>query len=118
MKTEASTIRGRFNRLAAQLAVSSITFAELAYGVEKSGRRQANVDTLQALIARLDVLPFHAKAAQHFGEIRAELERSGTPVGPFDMLIGAHARAEGLIVVTDNVREFERIPGLVVENWL
>lgn len=69
-------------------------------------------------MARLDVLPFGEKAARHYGQVRAELERAGTPCGPHDMQIGAHARSEGLIVVTNNIKEFVRMPGVRVENWV
>jgi tRNA(fMet)-specific endonuclease VapC len=108
----------RFNRLAEQLCMSSITLAELVYGVEKSSRRLENLQALEQFSARLEVLAFPAKAAAHFGQIRADVERLGKPVGPLDMLIGAHARAEGLIVVTNNEREFHRLPGVRVENWV
>ena len=111
-------LRETFNRLADQLCMSSITFAELCYGAEKSARRLENLQAVEHFSARLEVLPFAVKAAAHCGQIRAELERLGKPVGPFDMLIGAHARAEGLIVVTNNAREFARVPGLRVENWI
>jgi len=69
-------------------------------------------------VARLEVLPFADKAAAHYGQVRAELERAGTPCGSHDMQIGAHARSEGLIVVTNNVREFVGMPGVRAENWL
>lgn len=118
MKNEPATIRGRFNRMAEQLAISSVTLGELYFGVEKSGRRAENVDTLEELVARLDVLPFDRKAAAHFGQLRAELERIGKPVGAYDLMIGAQARAEGLIIVTNNMREFERMPGVRAENWV
>lgn len=110
-------LRERFNRLAEQLSISSITLGELYYGAEKSARRLANLQAVEHFIARLEVLSFSPKAAAHYGQVRAELERAGTPVGPHDMLIGAHARAEGLIVVTNNAREFRRMPGLRVETW-
>ena len=103
-------LRERFNRLAEQLCMSSITLAELVYGAEKQA--------IEQFIARLEVLAFPPKAAAHFGQISAEVERLGKPVRPFDMLIGAHARAEGLIVVTNNAREFRRLPGVRVENWV
>jgi tRNA(fMet)-specific endonuclease VapC len=110
-------LRERFNRLAEQLCMSSITLGELYYGAEKSSRRLENLQAIEQFSARLEVLPFSAKAAAHYGQIRAELERGGQPIGPHDMLIGAHARAEGLVVVTNNAREFQRVPGLRVENW-
>jgi len=69
-------------------------------------------------MARLDVLPFGDKAAAHYGQVRAELERAGAPCGPHDMQIGGHARSEGLIVVTNNMREFARMPGVRAENWV
>ena len=111
-------LRERFNRLAEQLCMSSITLAELVYGAEKSARRLENLQAVEQFSARLEVLPFPPKAAIHFGQIRADVERVGKPVGPLDMLVGAHARAEGLTVVTNNVREFRRLPGVRVENWV
>lgn len=107
----------KFNRLAEQLCISTITLGELHYGAEKSARRLENLQAIEHFAARLDVLPFGAKAAAHYGQIRAELKQAGTPVGALDMLIGAQARSEGLVVVTRNRREFDRITGLRVENW-
>ena len=118
MKNHPPALLQRFNLLAEQLCISSITLGELHYGVEKSARRQQNLDDLVRFTARLEVLPFAAEAAAHYGQLRVELERAGRPAGPFDMLIGAHARSEGLIVVTNNEREFARMPGLRVENWV
>lgn len=80
-------------------------------------RRVDNLTAIEHFVARLDVLPFAAKAAAHYGQVRAELERARTPCGPRDMQIGGHARSEGLIVVTNNLREFSRMPGIRVENW-
>ncbi len=117
MKNYPPKLRERFNRLAEQLCMSSITLGELCYGAEKSARRLENLQAVEHFCARLEVLSFPAKAAAHYGQMRAELERRGKPVGPHDMLIGAHARAEGLIVVTNNAREFRRMPGIRVENW-
>ena len=118
MKGYPQTVLGRFNRLAEQLCVSSITVAEPCYGAEKSARRNQAVEAIEQFIANLDVVPFSTKAAKHHGQLRAELERVGATAGAFDMLIAAHARSEGLIVVTRNTREFERMPGLRVENWV
>ena len=111
-------LRERFNRLAEQLCISSITLGELHYGAEKSARRLDNLQAIGNFTARLEVLAFSAKAAAHFGSLRAELERVGRPAGAYDTLIGAHARSEGLIVVTNNRREFDRMPGLRVEDWV
>ena len=118
MKAYPPSLRARFNALADQLCISSITLGELHYGAEKSARRVENLAAIQHFAARLDVLPFAAKAAAHYGQLRAELERAGTPCGPHDMQIGGHARSEGLIVVTNNMREFARMPGIRVENWV
>ena len=118
IKNYPAELRERFNRLAEQLCISSITLAELHYGAEKSGRRLHNLQAVEHFTARLEVLPFTAKAAAHYGQIRAELERAGTPCGPHDMQIGAHARSEGLTVVTNNMREFARMPGVRAENWI
>jgi tRNA(fMet)-specific endonuclease VapC len=108
----------RFDKLSQHICISTITLAEMHYGVERSARREANLDALAQFTARLDVLPFTAEAAAHYGQLRAELQRAGRPAGPLDMLIGAHARSEGLIVVTNNEREFARMPGIRVENWV
>lgn len=118
MKSRPFGLRERFDERTGQLCVSTITLGELHYGAEKSSRRDRNIEAIEAFIARLDVLPYSAKAAMHFGQLRADLTRKGTPVGPFDMLIGAHARSEGLVLVTNNTREFARMPGLRVENWV
>src|SRR5258708_33856389 len=118
IKNSPPQLRERFNRLAEQLCMSSITLAELVYGAEKSSRRLENLQVVEQFSARLEVLPFPPKAAIHFGQIRADVERLGNPVGPLDMLIGAHARAEGLIIATNNRRECQRLPGVRVENWV
>jgi tRNA(fMet)-specific endonuclease VapC len=118
MKTYPPGLRETFNALAEQLCISSITLGELSYGAEKSARRVENLTAIEHFVARLEVLPFGRKAAAHYGQVRAELERAGTPCGPHDMQIGGHARSEGLIVVTNNMREFTRMPGVRIENWL
>jgi tRNA(fMet)-specific endonuclease VapC len=118
MKNYPLGLREKFNALQDQLCISSITLGELFFGVEKSPRRVENLSALEQFVARIDVLPFEEKAAAHYGQIRAELARAGTPCGPHDMQIGGHARSEGLVVVTNNLREFVRMPGLRSENWL
>jgi tRNA(fMet)-specific endonuclease VapC len=117
IKNRPSQFRERFNALEGQLCISVITLSELNFGAENSERRWQNLVGIERFTSRLTVMPFLEKAASHYGQVRAELRRSGQPIGPFDMLIGAHARSEGLILVTNNTREFERIEGLRVENW-
>jgi tRNA(fMet)-specific endonuclease VapC len=107
----------RFNEQAGRMALSVITLAELLHGAEKSSQPAANLAVVEDFCSRLEVLPYGAKAAQHYGSIRAALERAGTPIGVDDLLISAHARSEGLTLVTNNVREFERVPALQLENW-
>ena len=98
------------------IGVSSITAAELAFGVEKSGSDRNRV-ALEAFFLSLDVAPFDAAAASAYGRIRADLERAGKPIGPLDLLIAAHAAALGVTLVTNNIREFGRVKGVSVVNW-
>ncbi len=117
IKNRSGALRGRFRDNAGRLAISSITLGELRFGAEKSEQVAANHDAIDDFVARLALLPFAEGAAAHYGAIRAALERQGAPSGHNDMLIGGHARSEGLIVVTNNRREFDRMPGVMVENW-
>lgn len=98
------------------VGVSSVTAAELEYGVAKTGSTR-NKAALAAFLLPLDVAPFDADAARAYGEVRAGLEKAGTPIGPLDMLIAAHALSLGCVLVTNNVREFRRVSGLDVEDW-
>ena len=107
-----------FNQHAGRMAISAITLAELMHGVEKSSNPPANLAVVEDFCSRLDVLPYGAKAAQHYGAIRAALEVRGQPIGVNDLHIAAHARSEGLTLVTNNLREFERVPALQMENWV
>jgi tRNA(fMet)-specific endonuclease VapC len=118
MKNYPADLREKFNTLAEQLCMSSITLGELHYGAEKSARRAENLTAIEHFVARLDVLSFGNKAAAHYGQVRAERERAGLPCGPHDMQIAGHARSEGLIVVTNNLREFARMPGVRAESWV
>lgn len=106
-----------FNRHANQLAISSVTLAELMHGVEKSQYYAKNLANVEAFAARLQVLDYGQKAAAHYGNIRATLEKKGKPIGANDLHIAAHARSEGLILVTNNEKEFIRVEGLRVQNW-
>ncbi|MCI5227027.1 MAG: tRNA(fMet)-specific endonuclease VapC [Candidatus Electrothrix sp. AX2] len=107
-----------FNRRASQMCISSITFAELMHGVEKSAKPEHNLRQVEDFPSRLEILEYGQKAAENYGDIRADLERIGKPIGVNDLHIAGHARSEGLIVVTNNLREFERVAGLRVEKWL
>ncbi|HEX9463054.1 MAG TPA: tRNA(fMet)-specific endonuclease VapC [Alphaproteobacteria bacterium] len=117
LKDRPATLRGRFNRLAEQICISAVTLAELAFGAERSARPSENLAVVSLFVGQLDVLPFGERAAMHYGNLRAELARKGRPTGPYDLMICAHARSEGLILVTNNVRDFERMNGLRIENW-
>ena len=118
LRDRPAEIGQKFRQFEAELCISSITVGELFYGVERSSRRVENRRAVEAFIGNLAVLPFTIRGAAHFALLRAELADAGRECGPYDMLIAGHARSEDLIVVTNNVREFARIPGLQVENWL
>ena len=100
------------------IGISSITLAELRYGVAKSRHREKNLAALDEFIISLEVLPFDERATLAYGEIRAALERAGTPIGSMDLLIAAHAVALGVTLVTNNIREFSRVPNLTVVDWV
>ena len=107
-----------FNTNASRMAMSSITLAELMHGAEKSSRISENLAAVEDFCSRLQVLPYGAKAAQHYGTIRAALEKIGQPISVNDLHIAAHARSEGLVLVSNNMGEFARVPGLELENWV
>jgi tRNA(fMet)-specific endonuclease VapC len=107
-----------FNANASRMAISSITLAELMHGAEKSQRVNENLAAIEDFCSRLEVLTYGTKAAQHYGAIRAALEKIGQPIGVNDLHIAAHARSEGLVLVTNNLAEFERVPALELENWV
>ena len=118
IKNRPERVREVFIRHSGQMAISAVTFGELIYGAERSSQPERNLNDIEGMIARLEVLPFDELAAAHFGQLRAELARAGTPIGPYDQMIAGHARALGLVLVTNNVDEFERVPGLRIENWV
>ena len=107
-----------FNQHAGRMAISAITLSELYHGAEKSTRVTQNLEVIEEFASLLEVLPYTAKASQHYGAIRAALEKVGQPIGVNDLHIAAHARSEGLVVVTNNTAEFMRVPGLLIENWI
>lgn len=101
----------------ADICISSITYAELCHGVEKSMAREKNELALLLFLSAIEIMPFDEQAAAEYGKIRAALERRGTPIGGMDMLIAAHARIQGMTIVTNNAREFARVDDLQIENW-
>ncbi|MBE6736643.1 MAG: type II toxin-antitoxin system VapC family toxin [Ruminococcaceae bacterium] len=101
----------------ADLCISSITLAELEYGVNNSSKPEQNRLALLTFLSVIDILPFDENAAREYGQIRYQLKTQGTPIGSNDLLIAAHAKAEGLTLVTNNTKEFERVPNLNLENW-
>jgi len=107
----------RIARAGDSVCTSAIVVAELFYGIEKSERRRSNMQQLEELLALLPVIEFDDEAAHAYGSIRAHLEHNGTPIGNNDILIGGHARSRGMTLITNNRREFDRIPDLKVENW-
>ena len=117
MRNRPQEVRRRFQQHHGQMCISSVTLGELVFGAEHSKKVEQNLADIEALATRIEVLPFDSKAAYHFGRIRADLYEEGRPIGPYDMMIAGHARSCGLILVTNNVREFERVKGLLFENW-
>ena len=107
-----------FNTNASRMAVSSITLSELIYGAEKSSNVDRNLEAIEEFISHLEVLPYDAKASQHYGQIKASLEKKGEIIGENDIHIAANAISQGLILVTNNLREFQRVANLALENWI
>lgn len=118
IKRRPPEVLATFNQHAGQLCISSITLAELIHGVEKSAKPEHNLRQVEDFISRLTVLEYGNKASAHYGNIRAVLERKGTPIGINDLHIAGHARSEGVTLVTNNMKEFERVEGLRLENWV
>ena len=118
LKRRPVEVLSTFNANASRMAISAITLAELLHGAEKSSRVSENLAAIEDFCSRLEVLPYGPKAAQHYGIIRAALEKLGQPIGVNDMHIAAHARSEGLVLVTNNMGEFARVPALEAENWV
>ncbi len=112
-------VRERFDRHSVnELAMSTITLGELRFGAEKSQARTRALATIEQLAQMIQPSPLPMEAAEHYGDIRAVLQKQGQPIGNNDLWLAAHARAEGWVLVTNNAREFERVPRLQVENWV
>ena len=106
-----------FNTHVGHMCISSITLAELMHGVEKSSYPEKNRRNVEDFVSRLDILNYDDSAAAHYGDIRADLERKGAIIGVNDLHIAGHARSQGLILVTTNSKEFERVEGLRIADW-
>jgi tRNA(fMet)-specific endonuclease VapC len=112
-----ASVLARFKQVQlGDIAISSVTAAELAFGVAKSGSAR-NRQALEMFLATLEILPFDESAIWHYGDLRADLERRGQPIGSLDTMIAAHALSTHTILVTNDTREFERVPNLRLENW-
>ena len=109
----------RFRRLRiGDIGISAITFCELQFGVSNSAQPESNQRALTTFLGPLEVLDFPAAASLIYGNIRAHLQRAGTPIGNYDLLLAAQALYQGLVLVTNNTKEFKRIPDLIIENWI
>lgn len=108
----------KFKSLAiGSIGISSITLAELQFGIMKSSDPEKNQEALDKFLTPLEIIDFDYKATVEYGIIRFDLEKKGTPIGPLDTLIASHAKSLNLILVTNNIKEFNRIDGLTIENW-
>jgi tRNA(fMet)-specific endonuclease VapC len=117
MKNRPQHVKKRFKQYHGRMAISTVTLGELVFEAEYTQQVERNLADIENMVSLLEVLPFDAKAAYHFGQIRAFLYRTGKPIGPYDMMIAGQAVASGLQLVTNNIREFKRVPGLQLEDW-
>lgn len=118
IKNRPAKLKTLFKQNTGQMCISSVTFGELVYGAEKSTQIERNLADIEAMAARLEIMPFDTSATIHFGQLRAELAKSGKQIGPYDLMIAGHARSLGFMMVTNNTKEFKRVPGLRIENWI
>lgn len=117
IKNKPAIVKQKFDRAIDQLCVSTISVTELIFGAETSAKPRENLAVVEGLINRLQVLDFDIDAANHAGLIRSDLNKVGLPIGPYDSLIAGHARSQGLVLVSNNLSEFNRVDGLRLENW-
>ena len=118
MKQRPIEVKEKFNLVATQLCISSISVAELIFGAENSQTPEKNLKIIENFLSRLQILDYGVDAAIQYGNIKAHLKKIGTSIGENDLHIAAHARSKGLILVTNNTKEFERVPALQIENWV
>ena len=119
LKKRPKAVRDKFDNVRRdQIYISIITYAELKFGVEKSLSKKMNQEILNEFIARLQIKLWDEEAANHYAKIRYQLEKQGTPIGNMDLMIASHARSCGYKLVTNNLKEFDRVPDLKLENWI
>jgi len=118
IKNKPSEVREFFKAHDGQMCISSVTLMELVYGAEASAAVERNLRDIEGFAARLEVLPYDIEAAAHTGQLRAELRKMGRPIGPYDEMIAGHARSQGLVVVANNTKQFENVPGIRLMNWV
>jgi tRNA(fMet)-specific endonuclease VapC len=119
IKQQPREVINKFQRITpGEIAISTVTVAEMIYGVEKSQYKEKNKAALQAFLAPLEIVDFDFAAAQQYGVVRAYSENIGKPIGAYDLMIAAHALSLGFVLVTNNEQKFQRIPDLIVENWV
>ena len=118
MKNNASVVKKYKKNMKKGIAVSSISVSELYFGVYNSANLIKNTENLVKFLMGVEIVDYDSAASLEYGRLRAILWKKGTPIGPLDMLIAAHANAKDLILVTNNIREFKRIDGLIIEDWL
>jgi len=118
IKHRPEKVRTAFKRHHGQMCVSTVTVGELVFGAERSANPEKNLEVVEGFLARVEVMPFEQQDAEHFGQIKAELSFKGNPIGPYDMMIAGQARARGLTLVTNNMKEFIRVKGLRLDNWV
>ena len=117
LKTKSAKLAKRFEAETGKIAISEIVLAELRFGAEKHQHRTLEIhESINDFVLRLDVVPWAASSA--YGDLRVQLERSGTPIGNLDTLIAAHALHHECVLVTNNVKHFKHVPGLKIDNWI
>ena len=118
IKKKPAEVFEKFKNMAlGDVGISSITLAELQYGIAKSSSPEQNREALEKFLTPIEILDFGYEATVEYGKIRAELEQKGIPIGPLDMLIASHAKSLDVVLVTNNMREFKRVADLKIENW-
>jgi tRNA(fMet)-specific endonuclease VapC len=118
IKNKPGEVREAFKAHDGQVCISSVTLMELIYGAEASAAVERNLRDIEGFAARLEILPYDYDAALHTGQLRAELKKIGRPIGPYDEMIAGHARSQGLVIVTNNTKQFKHAPGVRVDNWV